>query len=88
MNSSSEEQSNENTQDQQGQQQMNAPPQHRKINMIRSKAHQLYTQTINKIALNNYDDKRFPIPDKKHQTLALGHYRIDKYYELFIDLPE
>ncbi|XP_063392461.1 uncharacterized protein LOC134677958 [Cydia fagiglandana] len=65
---------------------MNAPPQYRNMNVIRSKGHQLYSQTVNKIALKNYDDKRFPIPSKPHQTLALGHNEIDTYYRLFIDL--
>lgn len=62
--------------------------QHRTMRVIRSKGHDLYSQCLNKVALNNYDDKRFPIPHSPLQTLALGHVRIDDFYALFIDLPD
>lgn len=42
---------------------------------IQSKDHQLYTNEINKIALNGDDDKRYILPDGII-TLALNHYKI------------
>ena len=47
----------------------------RKMNMIRSRLHEVYTEEINKIALSPHDDKRHILEDGVH-TLALGHYRI------------
>ena len=47
--------------------------QHRKkINVIRSHCHEIYTEEINKIALSSDDDKRVIITDGIH-TLAYGH---------------
>ena len=43
----------------------------RKMNMIRSHTHEVYTEEVNKIALCPDDDKRHGA-----HTLALGHYRI------------
>jgi len=54
-------------------------------NIIRSQQnfksikHNLYTQLINKLALSNFDDKRFVIPHS-NETLAWGNKNIDKYY--------
>ena len=46
--------------------------QHRKMNVIRSHCHEIYTEEINKIALSSDDDKRVIIVDGIH-TLAYGH---------------
>ena len=42
---------------------------------IRSYDHEVYTEIINKVALNWYDDKRYILDDGIH-TLAWGHYKI------------
>ena len=47
----------------------------RKMNIIRSHMHEVYTEEVNKIALCPDDDKRHILEDGAH-TLALGHYRI------------
>ena len=47
----------------------------RKMNIIRSHMHEIYTEEINKIALCPSDDKRHILEDGVH-TLALGHYMI------------
>jgi len=47
----------------------------RKMNTITSINHELYTNEINKIALNGDDDKRYILEDNIN-TLALGHYKI------------
>lgn len=44
--------------------------------IIRSKVHTLYTQNVNKIALNFKDDKRYILSDNVN-TLPWGHYRIN-----------
>ena len=49
--------------------------QRRQMNCINSKTHEIFTQTINKIALDTNDDKRFIPPDGIH-TFAWGHYKI------------
>ena len=46
--------------------------QHRKLNIIRSHSHEIYTEEINKIALSSDDDKRVIMTDGIH-TLAYGH---------------
>ena len=46
--------------------------QHRKINVIRSHCHEIYTEEFNKIALSSDDDKRVIMADGIH-TLAYGH---------------
>ena len=46
--------------------------QHRKINVIRSQCHEIYTEEINKIALSSDDDKRVIMAGGIH-TLAYGH---------------
>ncbi len=45
------------------------------MQQIRSKNHQVFTMTINKVGLSPYDDKRYVLDDKV-STLAHGHYRI------------
>ena len=46
----------------------------RKMNVIRSHIHEVYTEEVNKIALCPSGDKRHILEDGVH-TLALGHYR-------------
>ena len=47
----------------------------RKMNVIRSYKHEVYTEEVNKIALCSDDDKRY-IQKGQTDTLALWHYRI------------
>ena len=47
----------------------------RKMNVIRSHRHEVYTEEVNKIVLCPSDDKRHILEDGVH-TLALGYYRI------------
>ena len=47
----------------------------RKMNVIRSYKHEVYTETVNKVALCSRDDKRF-IREGQTDTLALGHHKI------------
>ena len=46
------------------------------MNQIRSKNHQLYSITLNKIGLSPFDDKRYVLGNGC-DTLAHGHYKID-----------
>ena len=46
------------------------------VNVIRSKFHDLYTYTLNKIGLSTFDDKRYVLNYGK-DTLAHGHYKIN-----------
>ena len=46
----------------------------RKMNVIRSHGHEVYTEEVNKIALSAADDKRIILEDGIH-TLAHGHWR-------------
>ena len=50
-------------------------PQLRKMNVIRSRKHNVFTEEVNKVALSANDDKRYILEDGIN-TLALGHYRI------------
>ena len=47
----------------------------RKMNVIRSHKHEVYTEEVNKVALCPNDDKRHILEDSVH-TLALRHNRI------------
>jgi len=47
----------------------------RKMNLIRSHLHDVYTEEVNKVALSAEDDKRVIMEDGIH-TLACGHYRL------------
>ena len=51
--------------------------QHRKITVIRSHCHEIYTEETNKIALSSDDDKRVIMADGIH-TLAYGHTKLKK----------
>ncbi|XP_072048278.1 uncharacterized protein [Amphiura filiformis] len=53
---------------------LSGEPQMRRMNVIRSYKHEVYTEEVNKIALSANDGKRIVLPDKIH-TLAHGHYR-------------
>ena len=46
------------------------------MNLIKSKLHKVHTETINKIALSAFDNKRFILDDGINE-LAFGHYKID-----------
>ena len=50
-------------------------PQMRKINVIRSYKHEIFSETVNKIALSANDDKRIILEDRI-STLSYGHYKI------------
>ena len=47
----------------------------RKMNVIRSHKHDIYTEEVNKVALSSIDDKRHML-EGQTTTLALGNYRI------------
>ena len=51
----------------------NHQSQMRQMNVIRSHKHDIYTETINKVALSHEDDKRI-ILENGINTLARGHY--------------
>ena len=53
-------------------------PQMRKMNVIRSRKHEVFSETVNKIALSVNDDKRI-ILDDKISTLAFGHYKTNNF---------
>lgn len=48
----------------------------RKQYSIRSKKHEVYTISMQKIALNPFDDKRYIIKPEGIDTLAWGHYKL------------
>ena len=50
----------------------NNKPAMRKMNVIRSHLHTIFTETVNKIALSPFDDKRLIRKDNIH-TFAHGH---------------
>ena len=53
----------------------NQTTQMRKMNVIRSHKHEIFTEEINKVALNGNDDKRIIMADRI-KTMAYGHYSI------------
>ena len=53
----------------------NGKEQLRKMNIIKSRRHEIYTEEVNKVALSPIHDKRHILEDGVY-TLALGHYRI------------
>ncbi|KAG8229764.1 hypothetical protein J437_LFUL005845 [Ladona fulva] len=50
---------------------------YRKMNVMRSMRHQLYTIEMNKVALDASDDKRYICEDGLN-TLAWGHHQIPR----------
>ena len=44
----------------------------RKMNVIRSHKHEIYSEEVNKVALSGDDDKRIVMEDRI-QTMAYGH---------------
>lgn len=48
-------------------------------NTIRSMKHNVYTISQTKVALNSHDDKRYIIKPDGVNTLAWGHYKINKF---------
>ena len=54
---------------------LNREEQMRKMNVIRSHLHDVYTEEVNKVALSAEDDKRVIMEDGIH-TLAYGHYSL------------
>ena len=55
------------------------------MNLIRHRNHDLFTETIEKVALSSDDDKR-TIIGNKIDTMAYGHYienMIDVYENIF-----
>ena len=53
----------------------NKKPQMRQMNVIRSRLHNVYTETVNKVALSCDDDKRIICEDGIN-TFAYGHYSL------------
>ena len=53
----------------------NQTKQMRKMNVIRSYKHEIFTEEINKVALSGDDDKRIVMENRIH-TLAYGHYSL------------
>ena len=51
-------------------------PQMRKMNVIRSHKHEIFSKTVNKIALSVNDDKRIIL-----DSLAYGHYKTLKFVQ-------
>lgn len=48
------------------------------VRTFRSHEHELYTELKNKVALSWRDDKRYVINDGSGNTMAWGHYKIQK----------
>ena len=48
----------------------------RKMNIIRSYEHEVYTEEVNKVALSAEDDKRYIMNDGIH-TMAWGHHKLN-----------
>ena len=46
------------------------------MNVIRSHKHEIFTESINKVALSSEVDKRIICEDKTH-TLVHGHYKTE-----------
>lgn len=65
----------------------------RKQYSIRSMKHNVYTISMQKIALNPFDDKRYIIKPDGIDTLAWGHYKLDSEimnseYQLVLNIAE
>ena len=53
----------------------------RKMYVIRSHKHEVYTEEVNKVALSANNDKRVTLKDGIH-TLALGHYKMKRLKQI------
>lgn len=53
----------------------NGEKQYRKMNVFRSRKHEIFTEEVNKVALSGDDDKRKICKDRIH-TYAYGHYSL------------
>ena len=51
--------------------------QHRTTNTFRSRKHDIYTESVNKVALSSNNDKRIVCKDEVN-TLAIGHWMLNK----------
>lgn len=49
------------------------------MNMIRSRHHELFIESVNKISLSSFDDKRFYVNDV--DSYAFGHHLINQMYK-------
>jgi len=47
----------------------------RRMNVIRSNHHEVFTEQVNKITLSSDDDKRIILPDRQN-TFAHGHWQV------------
>jgi len=47
----------------------------RRMNVIRSHLHEMYSEEMNKVALSSEDDKRHVLPNKTDKV-ALGHHSL------------
>jgi len=47
----------------------------RRMNVIRSHLHEMYSEEVKKVVLSSEDDKKHVQEDRIH-TLAYGHYRL------------
>ena len=52
--------------------------QHRKMNVIRSHCHEIYTEEINTISVSSDDDKRVIMADGIHTHSSLWTYKLKK----------
>jgi hypothetical protein len=57
------------------------------MNCIRSKNHNLVSQTVNKVGICAYDNKRYLLPDGV-SSYAYGHYACEQYLEELDDIWE
>ena len=55
--------------------------------VLRSRKHEITTETVTKVALTGEDDKRFLLRNPRHGTFALGHWMIP-HLEALYDLDD
>ena len=65
----------------------NQTTQMRKMNVIRSYKHEIYTEEVNKVALSGDDDKRIIMKDRI-RTMAYGHYLTEAKPQAEQKVPE
>ena len=51
------------------------------MDLIRSRSHNIYCETVRKKTLSCYDDKRYLLPDGQN-SLAYGHYAFIIYLDI------